>query len=66
MEAASLRWGYTTMPTYQYRCKKCGEEFELSEHMTDHTSTQHECPKCKSKQVDQVMTPFFAKTSRKS
>lgn len=54
------------MPTYQYRCKKCGEAFELTEHMTDHTATQHKCPKCKSKQVAQVMTPFFAKTSRKS
>ena len=54
------------MPTYQYRCKKCGGEFELIEHMADHASAPHKCPKCKSKQVAQVMTPFYAKTAKKS
>jgi putative FmdB family regulatory protein len=53
------------MPTYDYRCKDCGHEFERVEHLTEHQAA-HRCPKCGSEHVEPVMAEFFAKTSRKS
>jgi putative FmdB family regulatory protein len=54
------------MPTYQYRCEKCGEVFEHVEHVTEHQTTHPHCPKCESERVRQVLPAFFAKTSKKS
>ena len=53
------------MPTYQYRCEKCGETFERVEHVAEHESP-HRCPKCGSDAVQSAPTTFMAKTSRKS
>jgi putative FmdB family regulatory protein len=53
------------MPTYQYRCEKCGAVFERVEHMSEHAAA-HKCPKCGSENVHSAPTPFMAKTSRKS
>ena len=33
------------MPTYQYRCKDCGHDFEVVQAFTDDALT--ECPECK-------------------
>ena len=33
------------MPTYDYKCKKCGYKFELFQTMT--ADPMKECPKCK-------------------
>ncbi len=58
------------MPTYEYRCQDCGHVFDRVEHVSEHTTLQTgqapNCPKCGSKKVESVLTPFFAKTSRKS
>ena len=54
------------MPTYQYRCLKCGEVFEHAEHVAEHATVQLRCPKCDSDAVQPVPTQFFAKTSKKS
>jgi putative FmdB family regulatory protein len=54
------------MPTYQYRCEKCGEVFEHSEHLFEHETAHPLCPKCGSEAVQQVPSQFFAKTSKKS
>jgi putative FmdB family regulatory protein len=54
------------MPTYQYRCKKCGKSFERSEHIAEHEKSHPLCPKCSSKQVEPVLGDFYAKTSKKS
>jgi putative FmdB family regulatory protein len=54
------------MPIYRYRCEKCAEVFEHAEHLADHGTTRPSCPKCGSPLVQQVLTPFVAKTSRKS
>jgi putative FmdB family regulatory protein len=35
------------MPTYKYRCKKCGHEFEVRQRMSDNSLT--ECPMCGGK-----------------
>ncbi|MBN2190565.1 MAG: hypothetical protein JW728_05060 [Candidatus Aureabacteria bacterium] len=35
------------MPTYEYKCKKCGHEFELFQKMSD--PAVKDCPKCNAK-----------------
>lgn len=61
------------MPTYEYRCEKCGEVFERIEHLAEHSTARWEpghapprCPKCGSESVQHQPTQFFAKTSRKT
>lgn len=54
------------MPTYRYRCEKCGKVFEHIEHVTEHAAVQLSCPQCGSKTVQHAPTPFVAKTSKKS
>ncbi|WP_408384500.1 FmdB family zinc ribbon protein [Paraburkholderia sediminicola] len=74
---AGRRWPYLTsttcgilvggtMPTYKYRCEKCGEMFEHAEHLAEHEAAHPACPKCGSEKVQHIPTPFVAKTSRKS
>ncbi|MCD6378912.1 zinc ribbon domain-containing protein, partial [bacterium] len=35
------------MPTYHYACDKCGNEFEVSQNITD--PPKKRCPKCGGK-----------------
>lgn len=58
------RWR-DTMPTYLYSCQKCGKNFERTEHIAEHESMKHRCPKCKSTKVIHGITPFFARTAKK-
>ena len=55
-----------TMPTYEYRCRDCHRVFDRVEPLAQHGEKSPSCPKCKSKNVEQVLTPFFAKTSHKA
>jgi len=54
------------MPTYEYRCEKCGKEFSQIESISTHGRKKITCPKCKSANVTQVFTAFYAKTVKKS
>jgi putative FmdB family regulatory protein len=54
------------MPTYQYRCAKCGQLFEHVEHLAEHETARLRCPRCGSDTVDHHPTHFVAKTSKKS
>lgn len=54
------------MPTYQYRCEKCGHLFEHAEHLAEHASAHPSCPKCGSETCQHVPTPFVAMTEKKS
>lgn len=54
------------MPTYEYRCAKCGEKFERHETVKEHEAHQPRCPKCGSEQVSPLLSTFYAKTSKKS
>lgn len=54
------------MPTYSYRCGKCGEEFDAIRSIREEEANNPACPKCDSGEVRRVFRPFFAKTSRKS
>jgi putative FmdB family regulatory protein len=42
------------MPTYQYECKKCGDEFSLTMAMDEHQKKKVRCPKGKSENVKQT------------
>jgi putative FmdB family regulatory protein len=54
------------MPTYEYRCTKCRARFSRQDGIAEHARKRPSCPKCKSRAVEQVLSPFFAKTVRKS
>jgi putative FmdB family regulatory protein len=54
------------MPTYEYRCRDCQHVFDTVEPLSKHGGTVPACPKCKKHHVEQVLTPFFAKTSHKA
>ncbi len=53
------------MPTYEYRCEKCGEQFTLILSLREHEKRPR-CPKCKSQRVTQLMSTFMPKTTRKA
>lgn len=54
------------MPTYEYRCKECGHQFLEALRVAEHDKKKPQCPKCKSKKVEQIFSSFFAKTSSKT
>ena len=54
------------MPTYDYKCGSCGEEFSRTETMAERAAKPVNCPKCDSDKVERVFSEFFAKTIRKS
>ena len=54
------------MPTYSYRCAKCGKTFQEILSFSEYEEGKRKCPKCGSGKVVQLLEPFYAKTSRKS
>lgn len=52
------------MPTYQYRCAKCGKPFEITCHLEERDKLAV-CPKCKSTRVEPVFSSFTCPTPRK-
>lgn len=54
------------MPTYEYRCRACHQSFVVRERISEHEAANVLCPKCRSRDVDRVMSDFYARTPRKS
>lgn len=54
------------MPAYEYYCRSCDQTFTVVMSMAEHEAKQVECPRCHGVQVDQLLSSFFAKTSKKS
>ena len=54
------------MPTYEYKCDACGEQFARVLTIKEHDTAKITCPKCSSGEVKQQLTEFIARTSRKS
>ncbi|HBH40952.1 MAG TPA: FmdB family transcriptional regulator [Rhizobiales bacterium] len=54
------------MPTYNYRCEKCGKTFERAETISEHETARPQCPKCGSKNVSAVPGRIYVVTSKKS
>jgi putative FmdB family regulatory protein len=65
--ALALRWTpEEVMPTYQFRCEKCGKRFERTETIAEHEAVKPQCTKCGSKKVTFVPGRVFVVTSKKS
>lgn len=55
------------MPTYEFKCKKCGKTFSLQMTITDYSKQKSfACPECKSEDVTRIYSRFSAVTSKKS
>jgi putative FmdB family regulatory protein len=54
------------MPSYDYRCPKCNKKFTAILSMKEHDAGRAKCPKCGGKKLEQLITAFQVKTSRKS
>jgi putative FmdB family regulatory protein len=54
------------MPTYEFACKACNHNFSVVMTLSEREQKKVSCPKCKSGDVKQLLSPFSAKTSRKS
>jgi putative FmdB family regulatory protein len=58
--------GGEIMPVYDFRCAGCGHEFTLTMTIKEREAEEIKCPKCGATKPDQLLAPFFTKTSRKS
>lgn len=58
--------GGEVMPVYEYQCQGCRHQFTVVLTITEHDKLKVECPKCKSKKVEQRLSAFYAKTAKKS
>lgn len=54
------------MPTYEFRCKKCGHQFTLVESISRHDQHKEKCPSCGSQSIDSLVSAAAVKTSKKS
>ncbi|MGB7622122.1 MAG: zinc ribbon domain-containing protein [Terriglobia bacterium] len=54
------------MPIYEFECLKCKKIFSLVLSLAEYEKKKPACPKCGSKQVEQLVEQFFAVTSKKS
>lgn len=54
------------MPLYEYICKKCHKKFSEVLTITEHETRKPHCPKCKSRALEKVIEPFFARTASKT
>jgi putative FmdB family regulatory protein len=64
----NLFWGKEgeRMPSYDYRCPKCKKKFTAILSIGEHDAGKVKCPKCGGKKLEQLITGFQVKTSRKS
>lgn len=51
---------------YEYQCRSCQEVFNVQMSLAEHDKGERTCPRCRSRDVDQRITGFFAQTTRKA
>lgn len=54
------------MPLYEYHCRECDQNSSIRMRIDEHEKKRPKCPHCGSRKLDQVYSPFFAKTAKKS
>jgi putative FmdB family regulatory protein len=54
------------MPSYAFECQSCHGTFTLSLSLREWESAKRACPSCGSAQVQQLVSSFMVKTSKKS
>jgi putative FmdB family regulatory protein len=52
------------MATYEFKCKNCGEDFEVVCRMSEREE-KAVCPKCQSREVESVLTASFGSPTPK-
>ena len=45
------------MPIYEYRCRECGERFELRRSISD-SDSEIKCPKCQAEHPERLLSLF--------
>ena len=66
LEEMNTQWKEETMPSYEFLCEKCKNQYSLQLSLAEYEKKKYACPKCKSRKVKQQITTFQTKTSRKS
>jgi putative FmdB family regulatory protein len=66
MRLACITVEGVSMPTYEYHCQHCDRTFDVHLSLEEGDSEHIECPHCKETNVEQVISPFVAVTSKKS
>ena len=59
-------FGEADMPTYTYRCAKCGKTFKRVESLAEHGKTKPACPACGARKVEWVPGPVQVITGKKT
>jgi putative FmdB family regulatory protein len=54
------------MPSYEFECQSCHSTFTLSLSMHEREAGNIKCPHCGGANVQQLISSFTAKTSKKS
>jgi putative FmdB family regulatory protein len=56
------------MPVYEYRCRSCEERFSKTESIAEHSASSGSaaCPRCRSTDVERVISASYPRTARKS
>ena len=54
------------MPLYEYICRKCHKKLVEVLTIKEHEMKKIHCPKCHSQDLEKVIEPFVAVTSKKS
>ena len=54
------------MPTYDFHCEDCNKSFSVVLSVKEHDARKVKCPKCGSRRVRQLVSSFYAVTSRKA
>ena len=54
------------MPMYEYECRDCKKIFMLALSLQEHDQSKPACSGCGSKNVEQMISSFIAKTASKT
>jgi putative FmdB family regulatory protein len=55
-----------SMPTYEFTCNACSEQFSQIMSFTERADTTLTCPKCGSEEIEQRFTAISVKTDKKT
>ena len=54
------------MPIYEFKCNKCGNQFDVIESFKEHDAHKEKCPRCNSSDIERVLSAVSVQTSKKS
>jgi putative FmdB family regulatory protein len=54
------------MPSYEFKCLKCGKKATLVIPYSDYEKKKYNCPKCGSKRLERLLSSVQVVTGKKS